>query len=135
MGGTPGLSGVTANETGHRGVAIGRDALGNVFVIGDGNTVEVRLTVVATDARLRASAPSSLVEPYRGLDAFRETDSALFFGREDLIQKLWTKFHALQRASVPRLLPIVGASGSGKSSLVRAGLLPELVRQPMDGMH
>jgi tetratricopeptide (TPR) repeat protein len=118
-------------------VVVGRDALGNVFVTGDGNTVEVKLTVVVADNRLRASVSesSTLQNPYRGLDAFRETDSALFFGRDDLKTRLWAKFHALQRGHAPRLLPVLGASGAGKSSLVRAGLLPELVRQPMEGMR
>jgi WD40 repeat protein len=110
------------------GVVIARDAIGNVIVTGDGN--QITLTVVAADPRLAAS-PAGLANPYRGLDAFRETDSALFFGREDLVRKLWTRFHALQHGPAPRLLPVLGASGSGKSSLVRAGLLPELVRQPL----
>jgi WD40 repeat protein len=116
-------------------IVVGRDALGNVFVTGDGNTVQVTLTVVAADARLRANDAALRDNPYRGLLAFRETDRELFFGREDLIRKLWTRLHAQQRAASPRLLPIVGASGSGKSSLVRAGLLPELVRQPMEAMR
>jgi hypothetical protein len=86
-------------------------------VTGDGNTVEVKLTVVVADTRLAAPEASTLQNPYRGLDAFRETDSALFFGREDLIRRLWTRFHALQRGQAPRLLPILGASGSGNLSL------------------
>ena len=113
------------------GISVGRDALGNVFVTGDDNTV----TVVVADTRLQAAAVANLENPYRGLDAFRESDSALFFGRDDLMRRLWTKFHALQRGHVPRVLPVLGPSGSGKSSLVRAGLLPELVRQPMEGMR
>jgi hypothetical protein len=74
------------------GVVIGRDALGNVFVTGDGNTVEVKLTVVVADARLQAAEAAVKGNPYRGLDAFRETDSAVFFGRDDLIRRLWSRF-------------------------------------------
>ena len=58
--------------------------------------------------------------PYRGLFAFREEDSALFFGREEVIEK------AVQAVQSHTMLGIIGASGSGKSSLVFAGLLPRL---------
>ena len=59
--------------------------------------------------------------PYRGLAAFQEQDAALFFGRE--------KFIALLAEAVDRRtngIVMVGASGSGKSSVVFAGLLPHL---------
>lgn len=58
--------------------------------------------------------------PYRGLFAFQEEDADLFFGREAVTQQLFT---AVQNQS---LVAIVGASGSGKSSLVLAGLIPQL---------
>jgi basic membrane lipoprotein Med (substrate-binding protein (PBP1-ABC) superfamily)/DNA-binding SARP family transcriptional activator len=60
--------------------------------------------------------------PYKGLRAFTETDAADFFGREDLVRDL------LEVLAEPgrRLLSVVGPSGSGKSSAVRAGLLPAL---------
>jgi ABC-type branched-subunit amino acid transport system substrate-binding protein len=70
--------------------------------------------------------------PYKGLLAFQETDGDRFFGRETQIQKLWDKFRSLHDdPSAIRLLPIHGPSGSGKSSLVRAGLIPELARRPL----
>jgi DNA-binding SARP family transcriptional activator len=56
--------------------------------------------------------------PYKGLRAFQETDAGDFFGRDELVSKL---IDALTRH---RLVTVVGPSGSGKSSLVRAGLLP-----------
>lgn len=62
--------------------------------------------------------------PYRGLAAFEEADSQLFFGRTALIEKL-----AIAVSKQP-LTIVLGASGSGKSSLVKAGLLPYL-RQPL----
>src|SRR5262249_39070915 len=84
----------------------------------------------------QAPAASTRENPYRGLYAFRETDSELFFGRDDLKTRLRIRLHALlQSGHTPRLLPILGPSGTGKSSLVRAGLLPELVHRPMDGLH
>jgi|SRR5271166_3198593 len=58
--------------------------------------------------------------PYRGLLHFREEDAPFFFGREAAIDKL---MDAVQRQP---LVTVVGASGSGKSSVVRAGLVPRL---------
>lgn len=57
--------------------------------------------------------------PYRGLAAFQEQDAALFFGREKSITRL---VEAVSRKIIP--IVVVGASGSGKSSVVFAGLLP-----------
>ncbi len=59
--------------------------------------------------------------PYRGLAAFRETDAALFFGREAFTEQLTL---AVQERGLVAV--IVGPSGSGKSSTVFAGLLPQL---------
>ena len=61
--------------------------------------------------------------PYRGLRAFREEDAAFFAGREDLSQRL------LELTVVGELVAVVGPSGSGKSSVIQAGLLPRLRRQ------
>ncbi len=61
--------------------------------------------------------------PYPGLRAFTEDDSALFFGRAPEIQAL------LDILSNNRFLAVIGASGSGKSSLVRAGVLPKLAEK------
>lgn len=58
--------------------------------------------------------------PFRGLESFRPEDSEFFFGREALIKKLVGKIN-----SYP-FLAVLGASGSGKSSLVMAGLIPAL---------
>jgi tetratricopeptide (TPR) repeat protein len=58
--------------------------------------------------------------PYPGLRAFEETDSQRFFGRDAQIDEL------LHRLSQHRFVGVVGVSGSGKSSLVRAGLIPAL---------
>jgi hypothetical protein len=58
--------------------------------------------------------------PYRGLQTFDEEHAEFFFGRDADIQRLVEKLKAT------RFLAVVGASGSGKSSLVRAGLIPAL---------
>jgi WD40 repeat protein len=62
--------------------------------------------------------------PYRGLNSFREEDSAFFFGRDAAVDEIIGK---LQKCP---LAVVVGESGSGKSSLVRAGLIPRL--RPME---
>ena len=67
-----------------------------------------------------------LRNPYKGLHSFTNQDVDDFFGREQLTTKLVKALGAQLRASAPRLLAIVGASGSGKSSVVMAGVLPRL---------
>lgn len=68
-----------------------------------------------------ASARSTPTAPtYRDLRAFREEDQSLFFGRDAFANELVA---AVDRQS---FVAVVGASGSGKSSLVQAGLIPAL---------
>lgn len=66
-------------------------------------------------------APTPGDPPFKGLQYFDEADFDLFFGRELLTAKLIDRLHEARFLSV-----IIGASGSGKSSLVRAGLIPTL---------
>src|SRR5438034_5122372 len=75
----------------------------------------------------RGSLPSPLrdVCPFRGLAPFEPADAEFFFGRERLVDELVARL-----ADTP-LLALVGPSGSGKSSLLRAGLLPALGREWM----
>src|SRR6266571_2149678 len=76
--------------------------------------------------------------PYKGLHAFRSEDAGDFFGRNRFINAL---VEALQKqlateqqgASKARLLAVIGSSGSGKSSVVMAGLLPQLQRGVLAG--
>jgi WD40 repeat protein len=70
--------------------------------------------------------------PYPGLMAFQEQDAAIFFGRgEDVLRTLET-LDALRRqgGGAARFALLLGASGSGKSSLARAGVIPRLNKQP-----
>ena len=64
--------------------------------------------------------------PYRGLLPFGESDAGVFYGRERLSAELAAKLAA--RASRGGLVVVTGASGAGKSSLLRAGLLPIVAR-------
>ncbi|MBE7556728.1 MAG: serine protease [Anaerolineales bacterium] len=66
--------------------------------------------------------------PYRSLDAFTEADADLFFGRERVVAKL---LETLKRN--PRYLAVLGPSGSGKSSVVQAGLIPALRSGQLSG--
>jgi DNA-binding SARP family transcriptional activator/ABC-type glycerol-3-phosphate transport system substrate-binding protein len=72
-----------------------------------------------------------VANPYMGLRPFGETDSSLFFGRDRLVTRLVTRLGEPGRRS--RFIAVVGPSGSGKSSLVKAGLLPALRQQAFPG--
>ena len=70
---------------------------------------------------LTAEPPAEGDCPYKGLNFFDESDAAIFFGRELLIAKLVGHLRENYFLAV-----VVGASGSGKSSVVRAGMIPAL---------
>ncbi|HSJ88587.1 MAG TPA: helix-turn-helix domain-containing protein, partial [Anaerolineales bacterium] len=87
-----------------------------------------RLLDLAANIR-REDAPALGMCPYKGLNYFDEADADLFVGREVLTVKLVERLLSLtsnNQSAEGRFLAIVGASGSGKSSLVRAGLVPAL---------
>ncbi|MBK8784597.1 MAG: WD40 repeat domain-containing protein [Anaerolineales bacterium] len=65
--------------------------------------------------------------PYKGLDVFEEEDAELFFGREKLVDDL------VSRVKDSRTVFVTGPSGSGKSSLVRAGLIHALKQGAIKG--
>ncbi len=87
-----------------------------------------RLLELAANVR-REDAPEPGLCPYKGLACFDEADASLFVGRESLTDKL-VKYTLSLAADTDKegekFLAVVGASGSGKSSLVRAGLVPAL---------
>ena len=62
--------------------------------------------------------------PYKGLRPFNEADASDFFGRDRLVERLVEHLHGDETPN--RMLTVIGPSGSGKSSVVRAGLLPRL---------
>src|SRR6185369_13967711 len=69
---------------------------------------------------------------YPGLMAVQEQDAAVYFGRESEIRTALDALTRLRRFDGSRLLVFLGASGSGKSSLLRAGLLPRLRKARTD---
>ena len=72
-------------------------------------------------------AEAATVCPYKGLATFNSDDAEYFFGREQLVAEL------VARLVGTPLLAVVGPSGSGKSSVVRAGLLPALAGGVLPG--
>lgn len=72
-------------------------------------------------ARVRRTPPVRGDAPYRGLAPYTEADAGLFFGRDDAVTTLAS---AVRDGTVARPVIVLGASGSGKSSLLRAGLVP-----------
>ncbi len=66
--------------------------------------------------------------PYRGLKPLEAVDAGIFFGRDAPIVEATDRLRGLRAGAAPRLMVILGASGAGKSSFLRAGLLPRLAR-------
>ncbi len=124
--------------------------LGGVADVGAGAAATAPAATAAAAAAPSPSIPIRSSEvpepgesPFRGLRHFDEADAAWFFGREALAAKLAARLAAPDRPSaqfrarpttgpsspklgITRFLAVVGASGSGKSSIVRAGLIPLL---------
>ena len=76
-------------------------------------------TLAEFDPSLAPSLDDSLC-PYLGLDAFKADQKDRYFGRQQLVE------HLVARLAAGRLLALIGPSGSGKSSLILAGVLPAL---------
>ncbi|MBM0743755.1 caspase family protein [Phormidium sp. CLA17] len=91
---------------------------------------EIILTRCQESLTTIQSSPSPEICPYRGLEPFQEGHAEYFFGREPLTDEL------LNKLRTGNFLAVVGASGSGKSSLVRAGLVHKLQRgQTLSGSN
>jgi len=91
---------------------------------------EIMLTRCQEPLTTIQAVPASEICPYRGLEPFHEGHAEYFFGRESLTDEL------LNKLRTGNFLALVGASGSGKSSLVRAGLVHKLQRgQTLSGSN
>jgi conflict system STAND superfamily ATPase/TIR domain-containing protein len=86
------------------------------------------LTKAGLDARFFDWPPADEPNrpPYRGLKPLEAEDAGIFFGREAPIIEALGRLRGLTEIAPPRFLVILGASGAGKSSFLRAGLLPRL---------
>lgn len=78
---------------------------------------------VGVIARPPSAVGARAVNPYKGLRPFTESDAGDFFGREKLVESLLARLAGSENGQI---LAVVGPSGSGKSSVVRAGLVPAL---------
>jgi WD40 repeat protein/serine/threonine protein kinase len=97
-----------------------RQAVNNIVSPGlhTGVFVPLKPYEVETTGRL------DLYKPYKGLAAFQESDTHEFYGRSSLISALIKRM--VDKGEYSRFLAVIGSSGSGKSSVVRAGLIPAL---------
>jgi WD domain, G-beta repeat len=93
----------------------------NIQIQGDGNTITQTkiLQISVEEIKTRQFIQTS---PYKGLKKFEPEDKDLFFGRDQFITQL------IKKLEHSNLILLLGASGSGKSSVVRAGLIPWLSR-------
>lgn len=66
--------------------------------------------------------------PYRGFRPLETVDAGIYFGRDAPIVEATDRLRRLREGAAPRILVILGASGAGKSSFLRAGLLPRIAR-------
>lgn len=100
-------------------ISIGGDVNRSVVIIGSGNKVELTAEALSLlKPETKTEEPVEGEPPYMGLRYFDTQDADLFYGREALTREL------LARVGKESFLAIVGASGSGKSSVARAGLIP-----------
>ncbi len=95
----------------------------------------VAASITPVDSRGEALEPPDPGEPpFKGLSFFDEADADLFFGRAERSERLVALVQACLASDYLgcRVLAVIGASGSGKSSIVRAGLVPALRRLETD---
>lgn len=89
-----------------------------------GAVINIKSTIISSEEvkDLENLPPEPGDSPFQGMQYFDEKDADRFFGREVLIAKI------VGRLTGTRFLGVVGASGSGKSSVIRAGVIPALRR-------
>jgi energy-coupling factor transporter ATP-binding protein EcfA2 len=101
----------------------------NVTRVSDAPDVLEQLLRAIHGQLTSAETAREAICPYRGLDAFREEDSAFFFGRGSADDPKSPIGELVSKVREHPFVMVVGRSGSGKSSLVYAGLLPALRRE------
>jgi WD40 repeat protein len=119
-------------QPGYSGAPVWIEALQGVggMVVASDQTGTDRVAYVIPTGALVAAWPDVLEElavpptPYRGLNAFRSVDRELFFGRDDIVRRL------VDTVTARPLTALVGASGSGKSSIANAGVIARISLLP-----
>ncbi|MBD2344389.1 nSTAND1 domain-containing NTPase [Anabaena subtropica] len=94
----------------------------HIWLSGTQGVIEIIPASIATKGNHSNVTVDLGICPYRGLQAFQEKDVQYFYGRETLTQQL------IADLATKSFIAIVGASGSGKSSIVQAGLIAQLRR-------
>src|SRR5215213_8710510 len=89
-----------------------------------GAVINIKSTIVSSAEvkDIENLPPEPGEPPFQGLQYYDEKDADRFFGREVLVAKI------VSRLANSRFLTVIGASGSGKSSVARAGVIPALRR-------
>lgn len=116
------------NTSSERKIDIGTDVNDSILIPGDYNIAiinyyyreDIKVSPITSDD---TNIDDDLPCPYRGLFHFGPNDAEFFFGRDVFIEEL------IQATVKRNFIPVLGASGSGKSSLVLAGLVPKLQQQ------
>ncbi|WP_414581069.1 tetratricopeptide repeat protein [Scytonema sp. PCC 10023] len=110
-----------------RSAKVGGSADRSAIITGNSNTATITITnyyyrenTTVRPVESTVVSSENLLCPYRGLFHFGPDDAEFFFGREVFVEEL---FAATQNRN---FIPVLGASGSGKSSVVLAGLVPKL---------
>ena len=106
----------------HGDVVFGDKILGNKIISAVYIEQQTVINRTLVD-NIEGKPPDPGEPPYKGLQSYTENDANLFFGREQLTAEL------IQRLVETNFLAVIGASGSGKSSVVRAGVVPVLTGQ------
>ncbi|WP_193198177.1 caspase family protein [Nostoc sp. MG11] len=122
------LAGLSAEKANKHGQVTSADLFGNISAELKGSGQQPiqmgwgsSITLVTYNHQRQAKIFEVKEEcPYQGLKAFEAEQKQFFFGRQEIVKKILSKL-----AQKP-FVPIIGASGSGKSSVVQAGLIPEL---------
>jgi tetratricopeptide (TPR) repeat protein len=93
--------------------------------------IEKRLQAITSELA-RGFAFDPRRPPFPGINAFEAEDAAIYFGRDEEVRAVIERLDARRARGGARLLVIIGASGAGKSSLLKAGVLPQLTRRKRD---
>ena len=119
------------NRTAHKDTAVLlagalglAEPAGELFVAAARGKAPAAQVLAAARSAGPPPAGAATDSPYRGLRAFEEQDAELFFGREAATAQVLERMS--QHVAGPGLLVVSGVSGAGKSSLLRAGVLPRV---------
>ncbi len=96
--------------------------------VDEGQQLEAWVEALVRVRQKPGPRPASELCPYPGLESFRTEDARHFFGREELTRRVVYRAAEIIEQRRTAALVVVGASGSGKSSLLRAGVVPTVMQ-------